>query len=258
MHTNPSFQSTARFQFDVLTTVVFFFAFQFFSPRLLSGGTARAPAARTHTRRQRVFQSRAMDPQLAAIMAKRKKQSDEDAQDGEAEEAIGRGCSGRSQQRTSPRATPPARAPAVLSTPPKRQPPTLPPTPKDSGVYPHRARASAGKEAGERKEEKKEEEAGEIAQAGRQGPGGGEHGAQAKQAGVGMTLTERHPFKVVSLRPGGPAAAAGQIEEGDELTCVQGEVLGPHVSGAQVWLHARTHAWRHTHTAHPSSAAGFV
>jgi hypothetical protein len=210
--------------------------------------TARTPAARTHTRRQRVFQSRAMDPQLAAIMAKRKKQSDEDAQDGEAEEPIGRGCSGRSPPRTSQRAT---NDPEVSSTTSKRQLPMLPPTPKDSGVYPHRARASAGKEAGERKEEKKEEEAGEIAQAGRQGPGVGGQGAQAKQAGVGMTLTERHPFKVVSLRPGGPAAAAGQIREGDELTCVQGEVLGPHVSGAQVCLHASTHVWRHTHTAHP-------
>lgn len=186
----------------------------------------------------------AMDPQLAAIMEKRKKQSDEDAQDGF-----------ESQSRTSPRATPPARAPAVSSTPPKRQPPTLPPTLNDSRVHPHRARAfeaSAGQEAARvLPAAQPEADPGGIAEAGRQGPRGGEQGAQAKQAGVGMTLTERHPFKVVYLRPGGPAASAGQIQEGDELTCVQGEVLGPNVSGAQVCLHGSTHAWRHTHTAHP-------
>jgi len=194
-------------------------------------------AARTHTRRQRVFQSRAMDPQLAAIMAKRKKQSDEDG----FETALS-----ASPPRTSPRATPPA--PAVSSTPPKRQPPAIPPTPKDSGVHPHRARASAGQEAARaRPAAQPEADAGGIAQAG-QGPGGGEQGEQAKQAGVGMTLTDRHPFKVVSLRPGGPAAAAGQIQEGDELKSVQGEVLGPHVSGAQVvCIHA---LFFDLHTAH--------
>ena len=38
------------------------------------------------------------------------------------------------------------------------------------------------------------------------------------EAGVGMTLTERHPFSVVSLRPGGAAAMDATIRVGDEVS----------------------------------------
>jgi len=38
------------------------------------------------------------------------------------------------------------------------------------------------------------------------------------EAGVGMILTERHPFYVVSLRPGGAAAMDATIRVGDEVS----------------------------------------
>ena len=161
-----------------------------------------------------------MDPKLVAIMAQRKQRLEDHEQD-DFQTAIS----------VSPRAPPRDAAPPPRP-PPARPPPARPPsahpppadveTPRDAG---DRVRAEAQPEADARGEE-------ELVEATRQEEL--VRGAQSAPVGVGMTLTERHPFTVVSLRAGGPAAASGQIQEGDELTCVQGEGLGPHLTGAQV------------------------
>ncbi len=62
-----------------------------------------------------------------------------------------------------------------------------------------------------------------------------EHG-YVPDAGVGMTISETHPFTIVDLRPNGPAGkAAGAIKIGDELTKVDGgDWLNATLTGDQV------------------------
>ena len=60
-----------------------------------------------------------------------------------------------------------------------------------------------------------------------------EHGAVA-EAGVGMNIAERHPFKVIDMRPGGPALKTGVIKCGDELQKVDGVMLTASLTGEQV------------------------
>ena len=61
-----------------------------------------------------------------------------------------------------------------------------------------------------------------------------EHG-YVPDAGVGMTISETHPFTIVVLRPNGPAGKAGVIKIGDELTKVDGgDWLNATLTGDQV------------------------
>ena len=62
-----------------------------------------------------------------------------------------------------------------------------------------------------------------------------EHG-RLPEAGVGMTIRERHPFSIEDLRPGGPAAKAGVIKIGDEITKVDGCSLRESLTGEQVLM----------------------
>ena len=62
-----------------------------------------------------------------------------------------------------------------------------------------------------------------------------QHG-RLPEAGVGMTIRERHPFSIEDLRPDGPAAKAGVIKIGDELTKVDGCSLRASMTGEQVLM----------------------
>ena len=62
-----------------------------------------------------------------------------------------------------------------------------------------------------------------------------EHG-YVPDAGVGMTISETHPFTIVVLRPNGPAGKAGVIKIGDELAKVDGcqQLFNATLTGDQV------------------------
>jgi hypothetical protein len=62
-----------------------------------------------------------------------------------------------------------------------------------------------------------------------------EHG-YVPDAGVGMTMSETHPFTIVDLRPNGPAGKAGVIKIGDELAKVDGcqQLFNATLTGDQV------------------------
>ena len=54
------------------------------------------------------------------------------------------------------------------------------------------------------------------------------------KAGVGMTISETHPFTIVALRPTGPAESCYVIKIGDELTKVDGYKLEATLTGEEV------------------------
>ena len=56
----------------------------------------------------------------------------------------------------------------------------------------------------------------------------------AAKAGVGMDLSDRHPFTVQRIRPDGPAARMGVIKVQDELQKVNGVLLTADLTGEQV------------------------
>jgi hypothetical protein len=60
-----------------------------------------------------------------------------------------------------------------------------------------------------------------------------EHG-YVPEAGVGMTISETHPFTIVALRPDGPAKKTEVIRIGDELKKVDGYTLEGKLTGEQV------------------------
>jgi hypothetical protein len=60
-----------------------------------------------------------------------------------------------------------------------------------------------------------------------------EHG-YVPEAGVGMTISEIHPFTIVTLRPDGPAKKTEVIRIGDELKKVDGYTLEGILTGEQV------------------------
>jgi hypothetical protein len=60
-----------------------------------------------------------------------------------------------------------------------------------------------------------------------------EHG-HVPEAGVGMTISETHPFTIVALRPDGPAKKTEVIRIGDELKKVDGCTLEGTLTGEQV------------------------
>ena len=60
-----------------------------------------------------------------------------------------------------------------------------------------------------------------------------EHG-QIPEAGVGMTISDVFPFKVIELRPEGPAHKTDVIKAGDELVKVDSIQLTAQLTGAQV------------------------
>ena len=62
-----------------------------------------------------------------------------------------------------------------------------------------------------------------------------EHG-RLPEAGVGMTIRDRHPFFIEDLRPDGPAAKTAVIKIGDELTKVDGCSLHANLTGEQVLM----------------------
>jgi hypothetical protein len=70
-----------------------------------------------------------------------------------------------------------------------------------------------------------------------------QHG-RLPEAGVGMTIRERHPFSIEDLRPDGPAARDSDllvlktavIKIGDELTKVDGCSLRASMTGEQVLM----------------------
>ena len=59
---------------------------------------------------------------------------------------------------------------------------------------------------------------------------------EGPEAGVGMTIRERHPFFIEDLRPDGPAAKTAVIKIGDELTKVDGCSLHANLTGEQVLM----------------------
>ena len=62
-----------------------------------------------------------------------------------------------------------------------------------------------------------------------------QHG-RLPEAGVGMTIRDMHPFSIEDLRPDGPAAKAGVIKIGDEITKVDGCSLRESLTGEQVLM----------------------
>mmetsp|Transcript_19511 Transcript_19511/g.64718 ORF Transcript_19511/g.64718 Transcript_19511/m.64718 type:complete len:762 (+) Transcript_19511:65-2350(+) len=54
------------------------------------------------------------------------------------------------------------------------------------------------------------------------------------EAGVGMTITEKYPFEVILLVPGGPAERTGIIKVGDILHSIDGKQIGSNFTGDQV------------------------
>lgn len=142
-----------------------------------------------------------MDPKLAQIMAKRRQQLEDDEETNSQE-----GAAGSAHEHARGRvigAEPAQAAREVVPEPAQRQ-----------------RRSRVVKEA-------KDETEGANASS-----DVGLHAVQ--KAGVGITLTERHPFVVVSLRQGGPAAQCQIIREGDQLLSVDGREVAPHWTGAEV------------------------
>ena len=60
-----------------------------------------------------------------------------------------------------------------------------------------------------------------------------EHSA-VQEAGVGMNIWVRHPFRVIDMQSSGPALKTGVIKCGDELQKVDGVMLTAGFTGEQV------------------------
>ena len=63
-----------------------------------------------------------------------------------------------------------------------------------------------------------------------------ELGGGTPEAGVGMSIRDMHPFSIEDLHPDGPAAKAGVIKIGDELTKVDGCSLRASMTFEQVLM----------------------
>ena len=161
-----------------------------------------------------------MDPKLAAIMAKRKQQLDNDE------------GKGHYPDNSPPRDPQEKQVAAECALPVPGQPAAEArnmgqAAKKETPVLPLLSRSEFLGEALDYSDNGQQAKVAEMGQD--PAPDG-----KVEEAGVGMTLTERYPFTVVSLRDGGSAHKIGLITVGDELLSVDGVPLQGYLSGNEV------------------------